>query len=251
MPKLTIAIIQTSLTWEEPGQNLATFTDRIAQLPEVDLIILPETFTTGFSMNYVPTAGLMEQTMDWLNAWSEKTDAAICGSFITQENGKRYNRFYFITPDGDMETYDKRQLFSIGNEASNFTAGTQTPIIEYRRWKIKPQICYDLRFPEMARNREGYDLLLYVANWPEKRIAHWSKLLEARAIENQCYVAGCNRIGEDGHGIAHNGQSAVIDFMGNQLANAGSEDKDLIVTISKEPMQDWREKFPVLKDMKV
>ena len=247
---LRITLIQTSLHWEDKRANLKLFDEKIKKIAEeTDLILLPEMFSTGFSMNAEKLAEEMSgDTVRWISEKAKMQNALICGSFICKEKNKYYNRLLCAFPDGTMEHYDKRHLFTYGQEPKHYSKGKDSILLEWKRWKIFPLVCYDLRFPVWSRNVDNYDLLFYVANWPERRVFAWNQLLIARAIENQCYVAGVNRIGDDGNQIYHSGDSAVLNFKGEYLFKAGNEDITRTITISKEPLSAFRKEFPVLRD---
>ncbi|MGC9471481.1 MAG: amidohydrolase [Bacteroidales bacterium] len=248
---LKISTVQTGVFWEDPEKNREHFS-RVCQdlAGETHMIILPEMFTTGFSMEpeklaetmYGPTVGWMQQT-------AEKTGAAITGSLIIRENGRYYNRLVWAAPGGEMAVYDKRHLFRMGQEHRHYSAGKERLVVTYRGWKICPLICYDLRFPVWSRNRGEYDLLLYVANWPSPRREVWMALLKARALENQCVVAGVNRTGKDGRDIDYSGDSMVIDARGKILCHlTEKENRAKTVSISMDELREFRKKFPVLSD---
>lgn len=249
---LNIALIQSHLTWENPIQNRAVFEQKINSIDtRVDLIILPEMFTTGFTMNATEVAETMGgETVSWLRKLAKEKNCAIAGSIIINEDGNYYNRFLFIRPDGTLEKYDKHQLFTLAKEQEVFTAGQEEVIIDYLGWKIKLQICYDLRFPIWARNTLGYDVLIYVASWPKPRVNAWDTLLKARAIENMSYCIGVNRVGLDGKGYEYNGHSAVYDVLGNSVLdkNPIEEEAILYATLDKSHIQKTREKLPFLED---
>jgi omega-amidase len=211
--KLKVAVLQVDLAWENIQKNLEIFSERIDAIEEqVDLIILPEMFTTGFSMNAEPLAEEKEgEAFKWMRNIAMERDAAVTGSVIVKEDGNFYNRLYFIFPNGDYKTYDKKHTFTLAKEDKTYTAGTERLIVDYKGWKICPLICYDLRFPVWARNTVDYDLLIYVANWPETRINAWDVLLQARAIENMSWCIGVNRTGNDGNDYRYNGHTAVYD----------------------------------------
>jgi len=195
---ISVSIIQSDIIWEDRLSNLENYQNKINQIESTDLIVLPEMFTTGFSMNPKDISETMSgETIQWMKANASKMNSAICGSIIIEEDDKYFNRFIWVNPDGSIHHYDKKHLFSFAGEDKNYTSGNNKLIIEYKGWKICPLICYDLRFPVWSRNSEGYDLLIYVANWPDKRKLAWKTLLTARAIENQCYVIGVNRVGKD------------------------------------------------------
>ena len=249
---LTIALIQTDLVWENPEQNRLRFTEKINSIPDaVDLIVLPEMFTSGFTMNAETVAETMGgNTIVWLQRLAKDRNAAITGSIVIKEDGDFYNRLLFVRPNGHVERYDKRHTFTLAGEHKVYKAGEEKVIIEYLGWYICPLICYDLRFPVWARNIEGYDLLLYVANWPKPRINAWDTLLRARAIENMSYCIGVNRIGLDATGHAYSGHSAVYDVLGRQLgAIPKGKEAIEIVTLEKNHIQKYREKLGFLDDM--
>ena len=254
---LHITLIQTHLSWENPVANRDSFSVQLETITsETDLIILPEMFTSGFTMNPESVAETMDgPTVQWMRQWASKLEAAICGSFVVQEEGHFYNRFVFVYPDGRTAHYDKRHRFMMAGEGEQYTAGTSHTIIVYQGWKIFPQICYDLRFPVFSRNVHDYDLLLYVANWPKTRIHAWDTLLKARAIENMCYCIGVNRVGLDANGLEYTGHSAVYDVLGAECAfanpparPAGAESKLVTVVVEKEQLSSTRAKLPFLKD---
>jgi omega-amidase len=248
--KMNITLLQLDLVWEDKEANIAKIDAFLkSSVLSTDLILLPEMFTTGFSMQPAalaePTEGL---ALTYMRQWAKRYDAAVCGSIIAVEDGKYYNRLLWVTPDGAYQTYDKRHLFHLAGEGEQYQAGHKKLIVTWRGWRICPLICYDVRFPVWSRNQENYDLLLYVANFPERRIRAWNTLLQARAIENQCYTVGVNRVGNDGNDIYHNGDSAVIDFEGNVLFH--HRDTEIIKTIHLDftSLQDFRQKLPFLKD---
>ncbi|MDX5321923.1 MAG: amidohydrolase [Bacteroidota bacterium] len=245
---MKIQILQSELIWEDPKANLLAFERLLATLTPADLILLPEMFTTGFSMQPKIYADRNGDTLSWMKDRAAQHNKALCGSVMVEEEGRFVNRLYFVKPDGSHVQYDKRHLFTMGKEPEHYSAGTERVLVEYKGWKILPLICYDLRFPVFSRNDMDYDALIYVANWPEKRSHHWSKLLEARAIENQAYVAGCNRVGRDGTGIDYSGDSAIIDFKGDRMNDLHQETGVLEAVWSKEALQEARSKFPVLAD---
>ncbi|WP_109302214.1 amidohydrolase [Aquimarina sp. AU474] len=247
-----IALIQSHLAWENPIQNRTHFTNKINEIEhKVDLVVLPEMFSTGFTMNAKEVAETMDgDTVQWLLEMSNKKDCAIAGSIIIKENDQYFNRFLFTTPNGGVEYYDKHQLFTLAKEQEVFTAGQNELIISYKGWKIKPQICYDLRFPVWARNTNKYDVLLYVASWPKPRVNAWDALLKARAIENMCYCIGVNRIGLDGKGYEYNGHSAIYDVLGNSVLDENPIEKEAILyaVLDKSHIQTIRKKLPFLDD---
>lgn len=247
---LNITIIQADLAWEDKETNLANFKKLINHTEEkTDLIILPEMFTTGFSMKPNKFAEKMDgKTVSWMKNMAQISKAAIAGSIIIEENNKFYNRFLFVT-ESSIQQYDKRHLFAMAGEDKYYEQGINNILINYKGWKIRPQICYDLRFPVWSRNTDGYDLLIYVANWPEKRVAHWNNLLKARAIENQTYVAGVNRIGFDGNNYQHSGDSAIYDPLGNKLSKTKAYEANIeTIELSANQIQTVRENLPFLHD---
>lgn len=247
---MKIALFQTNLAWENPAKNRTFIEESIINVDEnFDLFILSEMFTTGFTMNPENVAEKMnEETVSWLKKLALKKDSAICGSLVIQENDSYYNRFVFVHPNGKIDFYDKRHLFSLAGEHKKYSKGKEKVIIDYKGWKICPQVCYDLRFPAFSRNHENYDLLLYVANWPKVRINAWNSLLKARAIENLSYVIGVNRIGTDGNNHQYNGQSQVLDELGNSILEAQEKQGVFIIELDKEKMLETRQKLNFLND---
>lgn len=257
MQDLTIALAQVNQIWEDKTANLAHFEQLLDGLEKADLILLPEMFHTGFSMNAAVLAETMEASpaLDWLKKTARKTDAAIYTSFIAREGEQFHNRGVFVEPSGTVHIYDKRKVFGLAGEHETYTPGTEETIVSFRGWNIQLQICYDLRFPENARNRldasgkPQYDLLLYVANWPDRRVAHWSALLPARAIENQCYVAGVNRVGEDATGLSYSGGSVVCSPLGETLLSYETGRESIqTVRLSASGLNEIRRLLPFLKD---
>lgn len=247
---LTISLFQTPLAWHDPAANRAHFTDLLQSLPaETDLAILPEMFTTGFTME---AAGLAEPmdgpTLEWMIGTARDIGTTLCGSVIISDGGHYYNRCLWVRPDGSHRHYDKRHLFRMAGEHQHYTAGTERLIVGLNGWRICPLVCYDLRFPVWSRGINDYDLLVYVANWPAARRSAWTTLLPARAVENLCYVAGVNRVGRDGNGIDYVGDSAVHDFLGNALASLGDRPGVQAVTLGYETLRRYREKFPAWRD---
>lgn len=247
---MKVAIIQSDLIWENPKQNRKQFEQKINTISQpVDLIVLPEMFSTGFTMFPNNLAETMNgETVKWMQEMAQSKQAAICGSIIIEENENYYNRFVFIYPNGKVETYDKRHLFSLAGEHEKYTQGTEKVIIEYKDWKICPQICYDLRFPVFSRNNDEYDLLIYVANWPKPRIQAWDALLKARAIENMSFVIGVNRIGLDGNKHEYVGHSVILDELGNSIVEANENNGVFFTTLDKSKMHQTREKLNFLND---
>lgn len=251
MNDLTVAVVQTTLYWERIEENLNHFGKLMAPLKgKTDVILLPEMFTTGFSMNSVSLAEEMDGTsVSWLRQQAAALGSDVAGSIIIKEKSHYYNRLVWMQPTGEYSYYDKRHLFRLGNEHDTYSPGKQKLIQKTGEWRLRPLICYDLRFPVWSRNRNDYDVLVYVANWPESRREVWKTLLKARAIENQAYVIGVNRIGRDGNGIDYSGDSAVLDPKGKTISNIKPyEEKVEIVTLSMQELTEFRDKFPVLPD---
>jgi predicted amidohydrolase len=254
-PDLRVALVQTDLHWQDKTANLAMLEEKIWSLKDsCDLIVLPEMFPTGFSMDSATLAEPMNlQVHKWMKQLAAQTGSVITGTVIISEGGNYYNRMLWVERDGNTQTYDKRHLFRMANEDASFAPGEQLPIFSLKGWKICPQICYDLRFPIWARNHwnsgnAAYDLLFYVASWPAARISAWDTLLPARAIENLSYAIGVNRVGIDGNQIAYTGHSAAYDFKGERLADLGEKDQIQVVTLSRSSLEEYRSKFPAWKD---
>jgi omega-amidase len=249
MQNLNISVVQTKLFWEDIDANLKHFESKIIEIQDCDLFVLPETFSTAFSMNPKKLAKeSSEKTLPWMKKMAMMKDAAILGSFIWEEDGHYYNACAVVFPDEKVNWYFKRHLFSLGDEDKVFTKGEKRLVFEYKGWRICPLICYDLRFPVFSRNTEDFDMLIYVANWPEKRNYAWQSLLKARAIENQVYLVACNRIGEDGNGVNHVGNSCIINYLGEEIG-FGNEDKVYQFNLNKEPLLKFRQDFTFLADM--
>jgi len=248
---MKIAVIQSKLYWELPDKNFEQFEQKLAGIePGTHLVLLPEMFTTGFSMS---PASLAERhpgrTVEWMKSMARKHGFALAGSYIAETDGKYFNRMVFAYPNGTTETYDKRHLFRMANEDAHYTSGTQRVIVTHEGWRILLAVCYDLRFPVWLRNRNDYDLMILVANFPERRMYAWNSLLVARAIENQVYVAACNRVGTDGNQINHTGDSQIIDPMGQIIAQAKPNTEEVIyASIDKDYLQSVRSSFPVHLD---
>ncbi len=248
MQSINITVVQTQLHWENIDLNLENFTKKLAPIKETDLIILPEMFTTGFSMNPELLAKeSSEKGLAWMQAMAKSKHGAVTGSLMHEDNGTYYNSLFFVLPDGTYQRYNKRHLFSLAEENKHFTRGHERLIVDYKGWKICPLICFDLRFPVFSRNNVNYDLLIYVANWPEKRHYAWQQLLKARAIENQSYVVACNRLGEDGNGVAHKGGSAIINYLGEEIG-FDKDDNIFQFNLNKEPQDQFRKEFPFLNE---
>lgn len=247
---MKVALIQSSLFWENPKANRNYFEEKINNIAgKVDLIVLPEMFTTGFTMNAKNLAETMQgETIFWMQSLAKAQNSAITGSLIIKENNNFYNRLVFVFPSGEIQFYNKRHLFSLVGEDKIYTSGNQKWIIEYQGWKICPLICYDLRFPVFSRNTENYDLLIYLANWPKVRINAWDILLKARAVENLCYTIGVNRIGFDTNNFEHNGHSQAIDFFGNYVLEPQDTESVFTVELNKEKLLETRKKLGFLGD---
>lgn len=248
---LKISCIQADLAWENIDQNLAKFSQLLYQVPlDSEMVILPEMFTTGFSMNSANLAEPMDgKTFNWLKTEAKKHKKIILGSAIIQDENKYYNRCITMFPDGKFYTYDKGHLFRMEKEHEDFTKGDSKTIFEHKDWRINTMICYDLRFPIWSRNIGDYDLLIYIASWPESRREVWNTLLKARAIENQAYVVGVNRIGKDGEGISYSGDTVIIDPKGQIIEKAQDYKEEIIsAELSLNELNAFREKFPVFLD---
>jgi predicted amidohydrolase len=251
---LSFSIIQTNLFWEDKGANLTHLEQKIMGIESyTEIIVLPEMFSTGFSMQPEIHAETMDgPTIDWMRRLSETKKAIITGSLIIKEEDKFYNRLIWMLPNGELGYYDKRHLFAFAGEDQHYTAGNKRLIASVKGWKINLQICYDLRFPVWARQTKGteseYDVLLYVANWPEKRNHAWKTLLTARAIENQCVTIGVNRVGLDGNNNAHSGDSLIVGPLGEVLYHCAYEEDIFTITLQKEEITNARSQFPFWKD---
>ncbi|MEA1873531.1 MAG: amidohydrolase [Bacteroidota bacterium] len=248
--KLNIRLFQPDLVWQAANSNLQKLNVMADSLLNVDLLICPEMFTTGFTMAVQNVAQSWPgESVNTLQQIADKSDTAIVCSLVVHDQKKYFNRLVFLKPNVKPEYYDKRHLFTMGEEHHYYSAGDKQLLVEYKGWKIMPLICYDLRFPVWSRNIHDYDLLLYVANWPDSRREVWKTLLKARAIENQCFVAGVNRVGKDGMGLNYSGDSVVIDAKGNKIVNCVDYQECYCdVLIDKLELAAFREKFPVLND---
>ena len=262
MSDITITTIQTDLYWENKEANLLMLEDKLRNIEgRTEIVVLPEMFSTGFSMRPADFAENMEgETISWMKEMAEKYRVVLTGSLIIEEEGKYFNRLIWMLPNGQYVHYDKRHLFAFAGEDQFYSAGNKRLIASVKGWKINLQICYDLRFPVWARqniltaeneeqeNTAEYDLLIYVANWPQRRSHAWKTLLCARAIENQCYVIGVNRVGKDGNDIYHSGNSMVIDPLGEVLYHIADEEDTFTITLQKDHLESVRAKFPFWKD---
>lgn len=255
MPTLTITTIQSNLIWEDKAANLHMLDQKIAGIEEkTEIVVLPEMFNTGFSMRPEALAETMEgETVEWMKRVSRENSIVLTGSLMIEEAGNYYNRLVWMLPNGQYGHYDKRHLFAFGEEDKHYSPGNKRLIASVKGWKINLQVCYDLRFPVWARQKNTeagaeYDVLIYVANWPERRSHAWKTLLCARAIENQCYVVGVNRVGSDGKNVYHSGNSLVIDPLGQVLYHMADEEDVNTITLQKEMLEDVRNKFPFWKD---
>ena len=250
MPALTVSIVQADLHWHDAQKNREHFANVLHELnDQTDLIVLPEMFTTGFTMD----AKLYAESMDgvsvsWMKEMAAEKNASVCGSLIIAENDKFYNRFICVDPNGQEASYDKRHLFRLADEQHHFSAGDKIISFEINGWRICPMVCYDLRFPVWSRNRNNYDLLLYVANWPSRRHYAWESLLRARAIENLSYVVGVNRTGVDGNDIPYTGGSAIIDYTGQELANLNDQTGVVSKTLDIDALEKFRNRFAFHED---
>lgn len=251
MEDLKIALLQFDITWENSSENRTQIDRYLDCIDTADVILLPEMFNTGFSVKATHLAESMDgQTVAWMLATAQKKEAVICGSLMINEAGDIYNRLIWVEPTGVIKAYDKRHLFSLIDEDNYFTAGTNRLIIDYKGWRICPLICYDLRFPVFSRNDVNYDLCFYVANWPINRITAWDTLLKARAIENQTYTIGVNRVGIDEYKVSYSGHSQVLDPMGDLIATAPENEEGWVeVCLSKKHLISTRNHLPFLLDI--
>lgn len=249
MSALKITLLQETLSWMDGEANLRHFDAQLAGITGRDLIVLPEMFTTGFAMEAAKSSLPEAQVVEWLHQHARSTDALVGGSAAIQTEHGAVNRFLLVEPDGTLHQYDKRHLFRMADEHHHYQPGEQRQVFEWRGWRILPQICYDLRFPVFSRNRNDYDLALYVANWPAPRALHWQALLLARAIENQAYVAGCNRVGSDGNQHHYSGDSQIISPQGEVISAAEPHQRArLDAELSLESLHAYRERFPAWQD---
>jgi len=255
MELLTVSYLQTALFWEDRAANREMLWAKIRQLPSSHIIILPEMFDTGFSMEPDQIKEQSEaHTRSWMLGCARELNSVICGSIVVKDSGRYYNRFHWVDPKGGVTVYDKKHLFRMGQEPLHYSPGNSRVVINYKGWKIMPLVCYDLRFPVWARNERKnntftYDMLICVANWPAPRSQAWKTLLEARALENQAYCVGVNRIGQDHNGLSYSGDSVILDARGHCLErSAPCIDHGGTATLSLQELNDFREKFPVSLD---
>lgn len=250
LTNMKVALIQSVIIWENPKANRNHFEAKINTIASaVNLIVLPEMFTTGFTMNPSAIAETMQgETVLWMQSLAKAKNTAITGSVVIEENAKFYNRMLFIFPSGDIQYYDKKHLFTLAGEDKVYVKGNQKLIVEYLGWKICPLVCYDLRFPVFSRNTDNYDLLIYVASWPKTRINAWDTLIQARAIENMSYTIGVNRVGQDDNGYNYTGHSQLVDYLGEYLIEPKEAEGILLATLDKAKMIEVREKFDFLSD---
>lgn len=247
---MKVALFQTKLAWEQPETNRKFIEEYfLNEATDFDLFVLPEMFTSGFTMHPEKISETMQgETISWLKKLAKLKNCAITGSLVIHENDNYYNRMVFVHPSGKIDAYDKRHLFTLAGEEKVYTKGNEKAIVNYNNWNICLQICYDLRFPVFARNVENYDLLLYVANWPKVRIMAWDALLKARAIENMTYTIGVNRIGTDANALEYTGHSKIIDFLGNEILSCENELGVFIIEIDKNQQTQARQKMNFLND---
>jgi predicted amidohydrolase len=251
MSELRVTLVQTSLFWEDKQANLQHFEKLLAGITDpTDVVVLPEMFTTGFSMDTSLAETMDGPCVNWMRHQSKQLGAAVGGSLMVAENGLFYNRFVWMNPDGMSSFYNKRHLFRLGNESDHFTAGTEPCVVTYKDWNLQLLVCYDLRFPVWMRRTPNneYDAIVIAANWPEPRVAHWRTLLQARAIENQCYVVAVNRVGLDGKGMNHTGSSGLISPKGEWVNDLADGPQVVTVVLHKQEVTDWRSAFPTAND---
>ncbi len=250
MDTLNALLVQAQLRWRDPARNREHLEGLIDAAAEgCDLAILPETFTTGFlGDSDLPEEGMDGPTVRWMQKLAARHGCALAGSAVITEGGQRFNRLLFVTVDGSVRHYDKRHLFAFAGEDRRYTAGRERVIVDFHGWRINPQVCYDLRFPAWCRCRDDYDLMLLVANWPTRRVRHWNALLEARAIENQSWVIGVNRVGEDGKGFQYPGSSVVHDPLGVCVAQLGETETCRVVQLDLPSVARIRKELPFQAD---
>lgn len=246
MSTLNVTIVQSDLHWHDPESNLREFSRLLAEVDKpTDLVVLPEMFSTGFTMEAEANAERMDgRSVSWMSETAKRTGAVVCGSLIIKDDDNYFNRMILMRPDGNFDFYDKRHLFRLAGEHEHYSPGSDLVTFRLKDFRVRPLVCYDLRFPAWSRNRNDYDLLVYSANWPEPRHLAWETLLRARAIENLCYVVGVNRVGTDGNGIRHKGGSVVVDYLGNDLTPATDGVGTWSATLDLGKLKAFREKFP-------
>ncbi|AOT06473.1 nitrilase-related carbon-nitrogen hydrolase [Pseudoalteromonas luteoviolacea] len=248
MSTLTVNLAQYDIAWLAPEQNFIRIDKLIESMPACDLLLLPETFATGFALQQA-TGEQALQAVAFLHQLAKRLQCVVAGSVLVSNEGKKANRFYWVWPDGLEQTYDKRHLFCLGNEGEYVTQGEARKIFEINGFKLLPQVCYDLRFPVFQRSKNDYDVMVNVANWPSARRYAWDTLLRARAIENQCFVLATNRIGEDGKGVAHNGGTVALDYLGQPIAHVGDDESGVVtVKLDKANLVEFKSQFPAHLD---
>jgi len=247
---MKIALVQTTLFWENPSENRQLLQEKMSAIAlDIDLIVLPEMFTSGFTMHPKNIAETMQgESILWLKEVAKSRDCAITGSLVIEENGNYFNRLVFVFPSGEMQSYDKRHLFTLAGEDKVYASGQEKLIVDYKGFKICPLICYDLRFPVFSRNVEDYDLIIYVANWPKPRVNAWDILLKARAVENMSYVIGVNRVGKDTNNHDYVGHSQAVDFLGNYIQEPQETEGIFVVELDRNVMLETRNKLAFLND---
>ena len=251
MQDLNISLIQFDISWEQKKENLEKLSELIKLIDRpTQLIVLPEMFTTGFTMRPQRFAEPMNgETQAWMKEKATETGAVICGSIIVEEAGNYYNRMIWMAPDGNFVTYDKRHLFSLAGEENHYAAGEKQVVTDLQEWRCSLQICYDLRFPVWCRSKKDFDVQFFIANWPDRRVNAWRNLLVARAIENQSYVVGVNRVGYDGNEVYHSGHSMVVSPEGDIVWTSADNEAVKTITLSSEKLSEFRDKFRFLDDM--
>ena len=249
MSTLSVSIVQADLHWHDPEANRRWFDDALDELHATDLVVLPEMFTTGFTMDARSQAEPMDgPSMAWLAKTADRLQSAVCGSLIIEDGGQFFNRFVLMRPDGTYDRYDKRHLFRLANEHEHYSPGTEQVVFDVNGFRVCPMVCYDLRFPVWSRNVDNYDLLLYVANWPAPRHLAWQTLIRARAIENQAYVAAVNRSGTDGNDLPYLGGSAVINYLGEALIDLGENAGSGTVVVDRAELEAHRARYAFQQD---
>lgn len=249
MTRTRVALMQSSLVWEDPAANRKRLAERIRALPACELIVLPEMFTTGFAMNaHAQAEDADGASVEWMKALAAERSATLVGSIRTRNGETLVNRCNWVAPDGDVTAYDKRHLFRMAGEHHHYSAGQRRVVVQLGDWRVLLLVCYDLRFPVWCRNRDDYDLAIVVANWPAARRHAWRTLLAARAIENQCYCVGVNRIGADDNAVAYAGDSLGVDFKGELMCDLENRDEDVVIELALDELQRFRQRFPAHLD---